>query len=165
MRLFLLDFRRFRSPYRRPPLDVIGVTCGILTVADPFFDFLHFFWDFDRRFWTIDEAFYELWVYVVLGLAGDVHCEGRDLLVDYVFFFSEQSEDADQFCLGQSFHGFFTEGVLVEEACECTWVYEKEPMARTPSPINVVLVFILQGYNCDNNNMPDNIIKEFKERL
>jgi hypothetical protein len=64
----------------------------------------------------LDELLDHFRVNIVPGLLGDVDCEGCDLSVDRVFFFSNDFENAGDLFLSQSLQALLLENILDEES-------------------------------------------------
>ena len=93
---FLLDFGAPRVLYWNFQLNTMRRTCGIFCFTNTFGDLFDFLLDFERWFGTVDELLDHLGVDIVSHLLDNIDGEVGDLLVEYVFFFANKFEDADE---------------------------------------------------------------------
>lgn len=101
-------------------LDWIGgrSTCGIFCLADGVGDFFDLILEFEGRLRSVDELFDHLRVDVASSLSRDVDSESGSLLVQNVFFLSDQLQDPDQLLLTQLFDISLFDAVLDEEGSD-----------------------------------------------
>lgn len=97
---------------------VISLDCGIFCLADGVGDFFDLILEFEGRLRSVDELFDHLRVDVASSLPRDVDSESGSLLVQNVFFLSDQLQDPDQLLLTQLFDISLFDAVLDEEGSD-----------------------------------------------